>query len=166
MKKIGIFNLSALTLLLIDVISSQTVPSSCFWCISQSKTWDAVNKVCDKVYSSTLVTTAQGCADLVKFDGIDSMYYKSFDAQNRWDSKNPIAGNFTLPINGIEEQRDVSVGIVNKIVGLDLQIRIQCDDSQVKLFRILVDDLSSIYNASSKAYSDISCGDRVRVQTN
>ena len=90
------------------------------------------------------------------------MYYKTFDQQNRWDSKNQIAANFTLPIDGDEQKRDVSIGLVNQIQGLDIQIRIDCDDSQVKLFRIKVEDLSSIYNASIKAYTDISCGDRVR----
>ena len=97
--------------------------------------------MCDKVYSDKIVTTAQGCADLVKFDGVDSVYSKAFDMQNRWDSKNQIAGNFTLPIDGNEQKRDVSVGIINKLQGLDLQIRIECDDSQVKLFRIKVEDL-------------------------
>ena len=148
--------------MLANVISCQTVPTSCFWCVSQSKVWDSINKVCDKTYSDKLVTTAQGCADLVKFDGVDSVYSKAFDKENRWDSKNPIAGNFTLPIDGDEQKRDVSISVVNKFEGLDLQIRIECDDSQVKLFRIKVEDLSSIFNASIKAYTDISCGDRVR----
>ncbi len=133
--------ITASLLMMTNVISSQTVPTSCFWCVSQSKQWDSINKVCDKVYSNKIVTTAQGCADLVKFDGVDSVYSKAFDMQNRWDSKNPISGNFTLPIDRDEQKRDVSVGIVNKLQGLDLQIRIECDDSQVKLFRIKVEDL-------------------------
>ena len=66
---------------------------------------------------------------MVKFDGVDSLYSKSFDQQNRWDSKNQIAGNFSLPIDGDEQKRDVSISIVNKLQGLDLQIRIECDDS-------------------------------------
>ncbi len=119
--------------------------------------------MCDKTYSNVIVTTAQGCADLVTFDGVDSVFSKAYDQQNRWDSKNPISSNFTLPINGDEQKRDVSIGIINKLQGLDIQMRIECDDSQVILYRIEVADLSTIYNASIKAYSDISCGDRVRV---
>ena len=49
---------AGLLLIMANVISSQTVPSSCFWCVSQSKKWDSINKVCDKTYSNKIVTTA------------------------------------------------------------------------------------------------------------
>ena len=67
---------------------------------------------------------------MIEFDGLDTVFSKQFDLKNRWDSKAPpIRRNFTLPINGNQQKRDVDMDVINLQQGLELQLQVECDDS-------------------------------------
>ena len=146
-------------------LSSAATPNSCYWCVSTGQIWNNIDKTCSMTNKGE--NTAEQCTALPDNDyRIDYAVTEAFGLQNKFVG--PIYnGKFDLPYQNDDQRRSVLVAVGNIEDGLDLQLIITCDSSQVVGYSILTDvSFDPSAPPSAITTTKYSCGDKVRIQQN
>ncbi len=115
---------------IIIVFGISLEPNSCYWCVQTGQTWSFELSKCGQGYT---LYTPENCTSLQIMDGIVSLGKHKYTDVSKYNNT-PVQINFSLPFEGQDQQRVVSLQITNAQSYLNLRIKVQCDESQVTGF--------------------------------
>ena len=126
--------------------------------------WDAIYNKCYLTFKNGL-TLPQQCADQLELEGIDNHYQFTFNSKSNAYNGTDIRRSVVLPVDKNEAMRDINVFLINLQPNFTAQVRAECDNKQIKVFKAVYLNISNVkmYNVM---VSEFKCGEHIKVEYN
>jgi hypothetical protein len=82
--------------------------------------------------------------DGLELDGVDTHYLYSYNNKSTAYNGTDLPFSVSLPVNGNELNRDISVLLINLQINFTAQLKIECDSKQIKAYQIMFNNIKNV----------------------